>query len=107
MKTADNSFDNLIGAPERCVHIGDRESDIFELFCLAREMGTNFLVRSCVDRLAEDGDTTIAQVMAGIEPGGVHLVSFRDAAGQPQEARLAVRFRYDDRPPTDRKAEKV
>ncbi len=82
----------LIGAPERCVHIGDRESDIFELFCLAREMGTNFLVRSCVDRLAEDGDTTIAQVMAGIEPGGVHLVSFRDAAGQPQEARLAVRF---------------
>lgn len=82
----------LIGAPERCVHIGDRESDIYELFCLAHEMGTNFLVRSCVDRLAEDGDTTIAQVMAGVEPGGVHLVSFRDAAGQLQEARLAVRF---------------
>ena len=82
----------LIGAPERCVHIGDRESDIYELFCLARELGTNFLVRSCVDRLAEDGATTIAQVMAGIEPGGTHLVRFRDAAGQAQEARLAVRF---------------
>ena len=64
----------LIGAPERCVHIGDRESDIYELFCLAGELGTNFLVRSCVNRLAEDGDTTIAQVMAGIEPGGTHLV---------------------------------
>ena len=36
---------DLIGAPERCVHIGDRESDILELFCLAHEMGTNFLVR--------------------------------------------------------------
>ena len=23
----------LIGMPERCVHIGDRESDIYELFC--------------------------------------------------------------------------
>jgi hypothetical protein len=82
----------LIGAPERCIHIGDRESDIYELFCLARELRTNFLVRSCVDRLAEDGETTIAQVMAGIEPGGTHLVRFRDAAGQPQEARLSVKF---------------
>lgn len=82
----------LIGAPERCVHIGDRESDIYELFCLARGLATNFLVRSCVDRLAEDGDTTIAQVMTGIEPSGTHLVRFRDAAGQPQQARLAVRF---------------
>jgi hypothetical protein len=82
----------LIGAPERCVHIGDRESDIYELFCLAQQLGTNFLVRSCVDRLALDGGTTIAQVMTGIEPAGTHLVRFRDAAGRPQEARLAVRF---------------
>jgi Transposase DNA-binding/Transposase Tn5 dimerisation domain len=83
---------DLIGAPERCVHIGDRESDIYELFCLAREIGTNFLVRSCVDRLAKDGETTIAQVMAGIEPSGTHLVRFQDAAGQPQAARLSVSF---------------
>jgi len=82
----------LIGAPERCVHIGDRESDIYELFCLASELGTNFLVRSCVDRLAENGGTTIAQVMADIEPSGTHVVRFRDAAGHAQEARLAVRF---------------
>ena len=60
--------------------------------CLACELGTNFLVRSCVDRLAGDGYTTIAQVMTGSEPGGTHLVRFRDADGQPQEARLAVRF---------------
>lgn len=25
----------LLAAPERCVHVADRESDIFELFCLA------------------------------------------------------------------------
>jgi len=56
----------LSGAPERCVHIGDRESDIYELYCLAQELGTNFLVRSCVDRLAEDGKTTIAKVMADV-----------------------------------------
>ena len=53
----------LAGAPERCVHVGDRESDIYELYCLAEELGTGFLVRSCVDRLAEDGGTTIARVI--------------------------------------------
>jgi hypothetical protein len=32
----------LINTPADCVHIGDRESDIFELFSLADELGTNF-----------------------------------------------------------------
>ena len=50
--------------PERCVHIGDRESDIYELFCLADEVGTHFLVRTCVDRLAGDGKHTIADEMS-------------------------------------------
>ncbi len=46
----------LIGAPDRCVHIGDRESDIFEPFCLASDPGTRFPVRNCVDRLAGHGE---------------------------------------------------
>ena len=82
----------LTGAPERCVHIGDRESDIFELYCLAQDLGTNFLVRSCVDRLAEDGRTTIARVMADVEAGGTHEIAFRDAKGQAQKAILTVKF---------------
>ena len=39
------------GEPGRCVHIGDRESDIYELFCTAQELGTHFVVRACVDRV--------------------------------------------------------
>lgn len=81
----------LAGAPERCVHIGDRESDIYELYCLAEELGTNFLVRSCVDRLAEDGDTTIAKVMAEAQSSGTHAVRFRDAKGTDHCAVLSVR----------------
>ncbi|WP_165569157.1 IS4/Tn5 family transposase DNA-binding protein [Leptospira noguchii] len=53
----------LLAHPENCVHIGDRESDIYELFCLADQLGTNFLVRSRVDRLAIEGDHTIHDVM--------------------------------------------
>lgn len=81
----------LTGAPERCVHIGDRESDIYELYCLAQDLGTRFLVRSCVDRLAEDGDTTIARVMAGVQPSGTHEIRFRDAQGKKHQATLTVR----------------
>ena len=53
----------LLGDPGRCVHIGDRESDIYELFCAAHQAGTHFLIRTCVDRLAGDGDHTIADEM--------------------------------------------
>lgn len=49
----------LFGDPARYIHVGDRESDIYELFCTAYELGTHFLVRTC-DRLAGDGEHTIA-----------------------------------------------
>src|SRR5262249_17877156 len=32
-----------LGDPARCVHVGDRESDIFELFCAAQKAETHFL----------------------------------------------------------------
>lgn len=81
----------LAGAPDRCVHIGDRESDIYELYCLAEDLGTKFLVRSCVDRLAQDGKTTIAQVMESTPSSGTHEVHFRDAQGKEQRALLSIR----------------
>jgi hypothetical protein len=48
-----------LGQPERCIHIGDRESDIYELYCLTQDLGAHFLVRACVDWLAGDGGHTI------------------------------------------------
>jgi len=54
-------------------------------------MGTNFLVRSCVDRLAEDGAMTIAQVMAEVQSSGTHEVRFRDTRGNEHRAVLSVR----------------
>jgi hypothetical protein len=71
----------LLDEPERCVHIGDRESDIYELFCLAQELGTHFLVRSCVDRLAGDGTRTISAVMGEVPVQGRHRVEVRDSQG--------------------------
>jgi hypothetical protein len=69
--------DSLLADPDRCVHVGDRESDIYELFCLADDLGTHFLVRTCVDRLAGEGDHTIAAEMNEVEPCGLHTVEVR------------------------------
>jgi hypothetical protein len=82
----------LIGMPERCVHIGDRESDIYELFCLADEVGTHFLVRTCVDRLAGDGKHTIADEMTETRLKGLHRIEVRDRKGDISEAVLDIRY---------------
>ena len=41
----------LLGNPARCVHVGDRKSDIFELYCLTRDQGAHFIVLMQKDRL--------------------------------------------------------
>jgi hypothetical protein len=83
----------LLGAPQRCVHIGDRESDIYELFCKAQDGGTQFLFRTCVDRLAGDGTVTIAAQMREVRCKGVHRVEVRDRHGNTSEAVLELRYR--------------
>jgi len=83
----------LLSDPGRCVHIGDRESDIYELFCAAQQVGTHFLVRTCVDRLAGDGDHTIADEMDEVAVKGLHRIEVRDSNGDPDQAVLEIRYR--------------
>jgi hypothetical protein len=83
----------LLGAPARCVHVGDRESDMYELFCTAQELGTHFVVRCCVDRLAGNGGHTIAGEMDEVQVQGLHAVEVRDGKGRVGTAALELRFR--------------
>ena len=83
----------LLDDPGRCIHIGDRESDIYELFCTAQEVGTHFLVRTCVDRLAGDGDHTVADEMDVTSVKGLHRIEVRDGKGDLEEAILEIRYR--------------
>lgn len=86
------SIDRL-GRPDRCIHVGDRESDIFELYCLAKELGTHFVVRTCVDRLAGDGSHTISAEMSGVHTAGQHIIEVGDDAGEVVKVALDVRFK--------------
>jgi hypothetical protein len=96
----------LCGNANRCVHIGDRESDISELFCLTRQLDTHFLVRTCVDRLAGDGHHAIADEMAGVRVRSLHRVEVGDCHGNVSTAVLELRFkRIHLLPPIGKQAE--
>jgi hypothetical protein len=82
----------LLGEPRRCVHIGDRESDIYELFCTAQQAGASFLVRTCVDRLAGDGKQTISAKMKRVPAKGRHRIEVRDRKGNSSEAILTIKY---------------
>ena len=94
-----------LGDPSRCVHVGDRESDIFELFCAAQEAETHFLVRTCVDRLAGAGGTTISREMEREPIRGDHEVEVRDDHGRRLDGQGRPALPPDDGAPADRQAE--
>lgn len=82
----------LLGAPSRCVHVGDRENDIYEFFCAARDAGTHFLVRICVDRLADDGKHTVAAAMADLPVKGQHCIEVTAEDGSISKATVELKY---------------
>ena len=77
----------------RMVHINDRESDIYKLSCTPQHADTNFLLRTCVDRLAGGGDYTIADEIREVPVQGLHRVEVRNKKGEISEAVLELRYR--------------
>jgi hypothetical protein len=84
----------LLSPADRLVHIGDRESDIYELFCAAEQARTHFLLRTCVDRFATDRNHTVADEMRKAPKCGVHRLMVKDKDGQPSEAVLEIKYRH-------------
>ena len=83
----------LFNEPSRCVHVGDRESDIYELYCTAKSLNTHFLVRTCVDRLAGDGNHTIANEMDYVPIKGTYKFDTATKAGQLEQITLDIKYK--------------
>ncbi len=93
-----------LGQPQRCVHMGDRESDIYELFCAAQEADTHFLIRTRADRLVEGGPDTMAQAIEQTPRRGTYRVSVRDKQGKVSRVVLEIRYQpFRLLPPRGRK----
>ena len=82
----------LLAHPGRIVHVADQESDIFDLFGVARQLETHFLVRTRADRLANGGPETVAETVGQSPRRGLYKVLVRNRKGQPSEAVLEVRY---------------
>ena len=67
----------LLGRPDWCVHVGDRESDIYERYCLAKDLGTHFVVRTVVDRQAGSGNRTVKSEMHEALSADTHSIDVR------------------------------
>ena len=87
------STHHLFNASDQCVHVGDRESDIYELFCKAQELKTHFLVRTCVNRLSGEGKHTIADDMEEVKVKGLHSVKVVDKKGNYSTLKLELKYR--------------
>jgi len=83
----------ILDDPARCVHIGDRESDIFELFCAAAEEKTHFLFRTCADRFAGERGLTVAKEMEAPDGKGTRRLQLKTKDGKPSEALVEIRWR--------------
>lgn len=82
----------LLGNPNRIVHVGDREADIYDFFQAAEEDKSHYLVRIKVDRRTEDETKTIKDVMKNAKVRGRYKVQYKDADGKTVEAVLKVKF---------------
>ncbi len=82
----------MLGDASRIVHVGDRESDIYELFCECETLGTKFIFRTCNDRRVKDDGRTVYEVMEEQRVKGVHRIEARDNKGRPSTAVLEIKY---------------
>lgn len=74
------------------MHIGDRENDIYEFFCQCEDFGAHFLIRSCVNRLANEA--TISEEVGRQEDAYKQSITSTDADGQEVTTTLDVKVKH-------------
>ena len=94
----------VLGDPSRIVHIGDRESDIYELFSECESLNTKFVFRTCVDRCTEVDEQTINEVMDDQRVKAVHRIEVMDGKGNMSTAELEIKYqKMEVCPPRERR----
>ena len=85
------THEKMACAPQKLIHIGDREADIYELFSLCSQINTYFLIRVCVNRLAEE--STLCEELAMSKRRFSKRIEFDDATGNRISTRLSVKVK--------------
>lgn len=77
--------------PQKLIHVGDREADIYELFSLCSRLNTHFIIRVCVNRLADE--STLSEEIALTRKRFSKRIEFDDAKGNRISTRLDVKVK--------------
>lgn len=86
------SSQELLGGAVRQVHIADREADLYDLFALERQPGTELLIRGTHNRSLSGGGRLWDQ-MAASQPGGSYSVKLQKANDRPaRQAQVQLRW---------------
>ena len=90
-----HSLENVHGTgikePSQLIHIGDRENDIYEYFCECERLNTHFIVRACVNRLANE--STLVEEIACHRRSFKHRIQFIQSDGKMIKATLELKYR--------------
>ena len=103
IKNLEESNEKTRTDPSQIIHVGDRESDIYEYFSSCSDLGSYFLVRACVNRLANE--TTIVEELGREKKLYNHKISFQNAKGKKINAKLKIKVKtLKLHPPVDKKS---
>ncbi|WP_299947822.1 IS4 family transposase [uncultured Microbulbifer sp.] len=91
LENLNSSNERVSDSPAKLVHIGDRENDIYEYLCQCQGLGSYFVVRSCVDRLANE--TTLAEEVATSKAYYKHVINFTDSDGNTVNTAMNIKVK--------------
>lgn len=89
--------------PSKMIHIGDRENDIYEYYCKCQELDSYFIVRACVNRLANE--STLVEEVGSQKVYAKQRIEFIDKDGVLISTTLDIRVkRVELHPPIGKQA---
>lgn len=105
LRNLEDSTKDLKVNPNKIIHICDREGDMFEFFSKCTEINNFFIVRSCVDRLANE--SVITQEINISNKKFNYNIDFQDSKGKKINAKLNVMYKKMTLHPPHGKANKL
>lgn len=83
----------LLSKPKQCIHIGDREADIYELYSECQTSGTYFVVRLDVNRRVAPSPRKLFESLREEPSKGQYCVTLSHPDGKKEKIPVEVRFK--------------
>jgi len=83
----------LFGKSSQCIHIGDREADIYELYSECQNSNSSFVIRVCNNRKLFNSEQKLFESVSKESAKGFYAVTITDKNGEKESVQVEVRFK--------------